>query len=71
MEELRELYQIPEDWSDADARAVIGLRYELRLRTDITNLSSYVFMEDVPDDILNAILELNVPGLDAAASTTR
>ena len=71
MEELRELYKIPESWSDADARAVIGLYYELMLRTDITNLSSYVFLEDVPDDILNAILELNVPGLDAAASTTR
>ena len=71
MEELRELYKIPEDWSDADARAVIGLYYELMLRTDITNLSSYVFLEDVPDDILNAILELNIPGLDAAASTTR
>ena len=71
MEELRKRYKIPEDWSDADARAVIGLRYELKLRTDITNLSSYVFLADVPDDILNAILELNVPGLDAAASTTR
>ena len=71
MEALRELYKIPEDWTDAEARAVIGLRYELKLRTDITNLPSYVFMEDVPDDILNAILELNVPGLDAAATTKR
>ena len=71
MEELRTRYKIPADWSDADARAVIGLRYELKLRTDITNLSSYVFVEDVPDDILNAILELNVPGLDAAATTKR
>ena len=71
MEELRSRYKIPEDWSDADARAVIGLRYELKLRTDITNLSSYVFIEDVPDDVLNALLELNVPGLDAQASTKR
>lgn len=71
MEELREMYKIPEDWSDEDARAVIGLRYELKLRTSITNLSSYVFLEDVPDDILNAILELNVPGLDAQATTKR
>ena len=71
MEALRSRYKIPADWSDEDARAVIGLRYELRLRTNITNLSSYVFMEDVPDDILNAILELNVPCLDAQATTTR
>ena len=71
MDTLRKRYKIPEDWTDEDARAVIGLRYELRLRTNITNLSSYVFMEDVPDDVLNAILELNVPGLDAQATTTR
>ncbi len=71
MEALRKLYKIPEDWSDEDARSVIGLRYELKLRTDITNLSSYIFMADVPDDILNVILELNVPGLDAQATTER
>ena len=71
MEALRSRYKIPETWSDADARAVIGLRYELKLRTNITNLPSYIFMEDVPDDVLNAILELNVPGLDAQATTTR
>ena len=71
MEELRSRYKIPDEWTDEDARAVIGLRYELKLRTNITNLSSYVFMEDVPDDVLNAILELNVPGLDAQATTTR
>ncbi len=71
MQELRSRYKIPEDWTDEEARAVIGLRYELKLRTEITNLSAYVFLEDVPDDILNAILELNVPGLDAQATTTR
>ena len=71
MEALRKRYKIPQDWSDADARSVIGLRYELKLRTDITNLSGYVFLSDVPDDILNAILELNVPGLDAQATTKR
>ncbi len=71
MEELRKRYKIPEDWTDEDARCVIGLRYELKLRTDITKLSAYVFMEDVPDGVLNAILELNVPGLDAQATTTR
>ena len=71
MEALRSRYKIPDDWTDGEARAVIGLRYELKLRTNITNLSSYVFLEDVPDDVLNAILELNIPGLDAQAATTR
>ena len=71
MEALRSRYKIPAEWTDEEARAVIGLRYELKLRTNITNLSSYVFLEDVPDDVLNAILELNVPGLDAQATTKR
>ncbi len=71
MEALRSRYEIPKEWTDEEARAVIGLRYELKLRTDITNLSSYVFMEDVPEDVLNAILELNIPGLDAQATTKR
>ncbi len=71
MQRLREMYKIPEEWTDEQARKVIGLRYELRLRTNITNLPSYIFIEDVSDEILNAILELNVPGLEAQATTTR
>ena len=71
MDTLRKRYKLPEEWTDEEARAVIGLRYELKLRTNITNLSSYVFMEDVQDDVLNAILELNVPGLDPQATTSR
>ena len=72
MKQLRSYYNIPEDWSDEDARAVIGLRYELDLRNGVINsLSSYVFMEDVSSDALAAILELNVPGLKTEASVTR
>ena len=69
--DLRKYYRIPEEWSDADARAVLGLRFELALRADITNLPSYILIEDVPDDELNAIMELNIPGLDAEVSTVR
>jgi len=68
---LREYDKIPADWSDADARAVIGLRYELRLRQDITNLPNYVFMEDVDNETLAAILELGTPGLNTEESMVR
>ena len=71
MKKLRTLYRIPEEWSDADARAVIGLRYELDLRRDITNLPTYVFIEDASTEALSAMLELNVPGLKPEASTVR
>ena len=68
---LREYYDIPSHWSDADARAVIGLRYELRLRQGITNLPNYVFMEDVDNAALAALLELGVPGLNTEESMVR
>ena len=70
MQRMRERYKIPEGWSDVDARAVIGLRYEFDLR-GVVNLASYVFMEDVSDEHLSALLELNTPGLMVESSTVR
>ena len=68
---LRDHYGIPEDWSDQDARAIIGIRYELDLRQGITNLPNYMFLEDADSKALAAILELNTPGLKAEATTAR
>ncbi len=70
VEKLRTRYSIPEEWSDTDARAVIGLRYEFDLR-GITNLATYTFLEDVSDENLSALLELNTPGLMVESSTVR
>jgi len=70
VETLRERYKIPEEWTDAEARAVIGLRYEFDLR-GVTNLSNYVFIEDVSDEHRAILQELNIPGLRVEASTVR
>ena len=70
IQKLRKSYKIPDDWSDEDSRAVIGLRYELDLR-NVTNLPTFVFIEDVSDQALSALLELNTPGLDVESSTVR
>ena len=70
VEKMRSRYDIPASWSDEDARAVIGFRYEFDLR-GITNLPTYTFLEDVTDQQLSAILELNTPGLNVEASTVR
>ena len=70
VEKMRERYSIPTSWSDEDARAVIGFRYEFDLR-GITKLPTYTFLEDVTDQQLSAILELNPPGLNVEASTVR
>lgn len=71
MKRLRDAYHIPEEWSDEDARSVIGLRYELALRAGITNLPNYIFIEDAADADLSAIRELNIPGLMVEPSTVR
>ena len=70
VEKMRTRYEIPDEWSDEDARAVIGFRYEFDLR-GITNLPTYTFLEDVTDQQLSAILELNTPGLNVEAATVR
>ena len=71
-QELRDRYGIPAEWSDEDARAVLGLRYELSLRTlSGTGLSNYVFLADVTTEDQSAISELNIPGMMVEASTVR
>ena len=70
LEKLRSRYDIPENWSDEEARAVVGMRYEFDLR-GVTNLPTYTFIEDVSDENLSAILELNTPGLMVESSTVR
>ncbi len=70
IEKLRDSYGIPEEWTDEEARLVLGVRYELTLR-NCTTLSNYVFISDAKDEDLSAILELNIPGLNVEASTVR
>ena len=70
IKQLRESYRIPAEWSDEDARAVIGLRYELTLR-NITNLPTYVLLEDASEEVLTAVLALDVPGMTVEASAVR
>ncbi|MBO5129311.1 MAG: hypothetical protein J6B95_03065 [Oscillospiraceae bacterium] len=70
LQKLRDRYSIPEEWTDEEARAVIGLRYEFDLR-GVANLSNYVFIQDVSDEHLSAIKELNTPGLMVESSTVR
>ena len=71
LETLRKRYNIPVEWSDEDARQVIGLRYELDLRGPVQSLPVYVFLSDVSDTQLSAIVELNIPGVKVEASTVR
>ena len=71
VEKLRERYRIPAEWTDDEARKVIGLRYEMTLRQCVNSLSTYVFITDASDEELSAIVELNIPGMRVEASTVR
>ncbi len=72
LEKLRESYYIPAEWTDEEARAVLGLRYELSLRT-LPNvyLANFVFVADADSETLSAVSELNIPGMMVEASTVR
>ena len=71
MKQLIKGYRIPMEWSEEEIRRVIGLRFELTLRNDLTTLPPYTLMEDVQSDVLASILELNIPGLMVEPSTVR
>lgn len=71
VERLRNRYDIPPEWSEEEARRVIGLRYEMDLRGCVPSLSNYVFITDVADEALSTIAELNIPGMTVEASTVR
>ncbi|MBQ6890515.1 MAG: hypothetical protein IJN53_05825 [Oscillospiraceae bacterium] len=70
IEKLRSSYLIPKEWTDEEARAVLGVRFELTLR-NYTTMANYVFLSDASDEARAAILELNIPGLAVEASTVR
>lgn len=67
---MRNRFHIPNDWTDADVRDVLGLRYELDLR-NYTSLPTYTLLSDVDAAQLAALMELNTPGMQVLASTVR
>ncbi len=71
IETLRERYKIPAQWTDDEARQVIGLRYELDLRRCVYSLSNFIVLEDASDEAKAAIMELNIPGLQVESSIVR
>lgn len=67
---MRDRWNIPDDWSEDEARRVMSVRYELELRY-CTNLPVYEVLVDVDAESLAALMELNVPGTLVQTSTVR
>lgn len=71
IENLRNRYELPETWTDEEARLVIGLVYELVLRNTVASLPVYEFISDADDATLAAVVELNIPGMRVEATSIR
>ena len=67
---LKDSYHIPNDWTEAECRKVIGLRYELEL-VNVANLPTYTLLSDVDSDSLAKLMELGVPGMTVETTTVR
>lgn len=72
LDQMRETYQVDPALSDADARALVGVLYELSLRTrDINRVSSYVYAEDVDMDFIAAVREHSLTGVEIEPVSVR
>lgn len=71
MKALRDYFKIDESMSDRDARAVIGIRYELLLRTKDISRSSYVFAKNVDIDFITVVKERRLTGVNVDTVTVR
>ena len=71
IENLRNRYELPETWTEEEARLVIGLVYELVLRNVVQSLPIYEFISDADDESLAAVVELNIPGMRVEATSVR
>jgi len=67
---MREEFKIPADWSDADARAVLGVQYELAVRK-LINTNAYVFAEDVDTSLISLIKDGDYRGVKVSTSSVR
>ena len=68
---LRQYFLIDESLSDADARALIGVLYELNLRSQNVKQTEYIFAQDVSIDVISAIKERSLTGVNISATTVR
>lgn len=67
---LRKTYRISDEYTDFQARLIMGLRYELDLPT-YANAETYTMAEDVSADQLAILKELAVPGMEVTTTTVR
>lgn len=67
---LRDKYNIDENLTNLEARELVGLRYELDLRSAV-GMDAYIFVEDVASEDLSYFKETAIPGIEINTVTYR
>lgn len=68
---LRAEYKVDESISPQDGRLLVGVLYELGLRSKEVSQVAYVFAQDVDISFITAVKENQLTGVDFAATTVR
>ena len=68
---MRRSCNIDETWSDADARKVVGIQYELKLRAMGANNNLYVLAEPIGTEFISVLADGNYAGAKVSSSYIR
>ena len=71
LQTMREYYQVDPSVSDEDARALLGVLYELNLRKKNATTTEYIFATDVDVRFISVVKEHKLKGVTIDATTTR
>ena len=68
-ERMRLKFGIPEDWTDTQARKVLGVRYELALRAE--SAESYLMVKDISSELISILNDGAYLGARVLSSSAR
>lgn len=71
LERMAKTFDIPEGTSQADTRALVGVMYELYLRSKDIYWTPYVFAKDVDIDFISRVKERGLAGVNIDAVSAR
>ena len=71
LDKLRTYYEIDPLLPDSEARALMGVRYELTLRSREITYNAYVFAQDVDMSFIVTVKETDLPGVNIDTTSVR
>ena len=71
LNQMRTYFEVDPSVSDEDARALVGVLYEMLLRTKDVSTSQYVFASDVDISFITKVKEAGLAGVKIGTTTAR